>query len=193
MPTSTTIDGISRELTAWPATIDGVTREHAQLYAAIDGVQREIFAKLHKWNRYKIEYRVQEIVESGEFESYGVSKTSASIFYYASAIKATDATTVSMVYPHNEGVSYDTSSSNVTRMFENKWFGLLPSATELYYGTGERRREVRNGSYYIFLGYSKIARSSAMQGQFIDTVSSDDPNVYPENGISGDCWYVKID
>lgn len=42
MPTYTSVDGISRELTAWPTTIDGILRPIGTA-AVIDGIQRDIF------------------------------------------------------------------------------------------------------------------------------------------------------
>ena len=40
--------------------------------------------------------------------------------------------------------------------------------------------------------YLEVTGSTDIQGDFIDTIESEDENAYPDNGISGDYWYVKV-
>ena len=48
--------------------------------------------------------------------------------------------------------------------------------------------------YMTVAGYPYVSEAvySQKQGEYIDTVESDDPSTYPDNGISGDFWYIKV-
>lgn len=209
MPTSTTIDGISRELTAWPATIDGVTREHAQLYAAIDGVQREIFSGMHVWARYSIEKYVSVDATPKTIRTY-LSKDSDGD-YDTDAYLASGSESEIWIWDDDLAVDKkfltcyvsrgdtEIGSSDKLMMLEKDRPGInnLVSVSPTIYMLGTPGGTLPNGtgsgtSCYVVWNVVKTFTVGKRKGSLVDQIESKNPNAYPVNGISGDCWYVKI-
>ena len=49
-----------------------------------------------------------------------------------------------------------------------------------------------DGTTRLFKNYSPNVAPTPIQDAYIDTIEDNDESVYPENGVVGDYWYVKM-
>lgn len=213
MPTFTTIDGVSRELTGWPVMIGGVSRELDSMMAAAGGVQREIFSLAkYQWERYTTANVVSILDESGNaIVCRQSTKNGTDTFCYQAD---SDVPAESLLYVSDGRValtqcsvytiSYNSASplTGITRGTAY-WFYRESSTYDAYDGlsyldafynaTDGLSRGAVDDDYQVKLTYTKRATIAEGKGSMIDVVRSADPSAYPENGKHTDgYWYVKI-
>lgn len=207
MPTSTTIDGISREHTNWPLAVDGVSREAVSMLAGVDGTQREIFSGMHEWERYSITTSTRWITTTGSEEFFDemddYPKNSIFCLYNTYVISGS-------TFTLSSGSIKDLSAFDNTTTIAGyytpeivprwKWThesdygdtGDITGLQKIYRLT--RSKEDRDDETYRFYGTPITLKQSSYQskGTYIDSVKSKDETAYPENGIYNGYWYVKI-
>lgn len=169
MPTFTTIDGVSRELTGWPVMIGGVSRELDSMMAAADGVSREIFSGETSWKKYAVR------------TYFGDYDTSSSITKSSNALKND-----CRAYLEDYVESGLLSSSSIGDYSVGSYFKHPID------GSGADYYCYRKTSTTVY-GYEIVSYNVQPYGDALETVFSRDKTTYPENGLHTDgYWYVKI-
>lgn len=212
MPTFTTIDGVSRELTGWPVMIGGVSRELDSIMAAAGGVQREIFSLAkYQWERYTTANVVSIIEESGSvIVCQSSSRNGTDTFCYQ---PDSDVLAESLLYVSDGRVALQQCSVlTISYSSASPLWGITRGTPYWYYKTADTYDAYDGHSYLdafynetdglsrssgddyeVQLGYTKRATIAEGKGSMIDVVRSADPSAYPENGKHTDgYWYVKI-
>ena len=179
-------DGTVRHIPKLISTIEGAARVFDTIFAGYGGVRRVIFKKYHweKWDakegwshREKISEKKQLAKSIGNvFDAYSSYNFSEHLgaFNLVSSSKGRvdlDMSNPFSVYMYD---SHDGSTASMRR---------YTSVT-------------RTSGYYYVYGYVYKAESYKVYSKgenLIEMVESDDPNMFPKNGMHTDgCWYVKI-
>ena len=82
---------------------------------------------------------------------------------------------------------------NMFKLINRRTDGLPASILVYMHSYGEYYVDVigRQGARDAFDMF--IVSGQESKGSFVDVVEDDNPTTYPDNGILGDYWYVKID
>ena len=201
--------GTSRRIRQLYVGSGNVARRVKAAYVGVGGSARKFWPILYKWNRYEVNSTVQytpyvrsdEVIEFGRWTEFGQYSLIYSYDTYVyggnflyrlySGERFPDPDCVddlpngTTFYAFEYWVGYNGGSLSYIRAD----FGLNSSATDgtmvefikqsgSYGGTVRRRIHT----------YSKQTVTSA--GSYIDQVTSENRNAYPDNGVSGSYWYV---
>lgn len=203
-PTFATIDGVQRELTGWPVVVDGVSRDLDRMLGDVDGVKRELFSSGHRWERYLVTYSVSYTTktqtlclvndpDSNRYKTTTVYEILGDLtpngnggFTGSNGIR-TVVTSYSMV---NVTFSEDyniTSGAWITVPNTN---GIDPNIA--YKCSGKLGASGPETAANVSAITTRYAECTAGKGELLDIVSAEEETAYPDDGISGDYWYVKI-
>lgn len=162
MPMYTTIDGVQRELTSFPAMVDGVQRDLESLTATIGGVSREIFSSVkYTWEKYSC---VDAFIITGEETTLaGSGVYSVKIYNGTTPNSGTTDSKFSAVQIGNYIIYRDVTYlvTNISKLYSNYQLYVVP----------------------VTVGLS--------MGDYIETVTSKSADAYPDNGEQNGYWYVK--
>lgn len=163
------------------------------------------FHTIYRWNRYQIEQKVVDVDPS--VTTIDTGDRFYTTYSSTQGIQVTDGRMYLInqtAYVHSAG-----SDSDGYNLFGESWL-YVPDP-----------KNVVNKYFYHIIGTSGVTvwidslpyldsygiriqgrssnRSQFMQcelqsvaGALVDTVESDNPSAYPDNGVSGDYWYVRI-
>ena len=202
-------NGVSRDVAALRCGVAGVSREVTEGYAGVGGAARQFWApasKTYAWGRYQLITETtytwaESRVDSNGNGGYGgaPSGTAANeaienpdtgivtmsdinelpnsfqspLNVYATSYEVTGAETPI----NNKAISVTCSSSASTRyyrIYASKSSGMIPI---IFWAVYERLR---------------AAQTSYSKGAYIDQVTSQDPDAYPQNGAQDGYWYEYV-
>ena len=140
----------------------------------------------YTWGRYSFAYDVQRTFE----KSVNHSSSGSSSFSAYSAYSL-DATTGKLKLTNSKTFSYGTSFGTVYSASASGFGGSSAISYDTIY-----ELKCTSAGYDVvgdptFSWDSYKITAVKVLGDLIDTVDSSDPDAYPENGISGNYWYVK--
>lgn len=193
---------------------NGVARKIKKGYVGdSSGVARLFFTSGYRWERYTVTYTTSEQTLISADGSYpapilafityppyykanpsgtagainaGVSSYQVIIGTWNGSSVTGRTTTISKggyVYSGNNYMQFPTFGNiiiHVTNGCRLNATGISGGGTHCYmYGNG-------------YVTEFKLVRRTGNKGSYVDTVESDNINQYPNNGISGGYWYVKI-
>ena len=87
----------------------------------------------------------------------------------------------------NSSIIYLLSNINSTVEIGYQYRGSAGNVSNTRFGTSERSF----GSHSSLTVYTSNSETHQERGEYIDTVEAD-PGTYPDDGIQGDYWYVKV-
>ena len=203
------VGGVSRDVAALRCGVAGVSREVTEGYAGVGGAARQLWApasKTYAWGRYQLITETtytwaESRVDSNGNGGYGgaPSGTAANeaienpdtgivtmsdinelpnsfqspLNVYATSYEVTGAETPI----NNKAISVTCSSSASTRyyrIYASKGSGMIPI---IFWAVYERLR---------------AAQTSYSKGAYIDQVTSQDPDAYPQTGAQDGYWYEYV-
>ena len=141
-----------------------------------------ISSLLYKWGRYSISYTYDE---NSEYQR----KFFASGTYYiqhGNRSIVTDSSGSYYKWSEEPEISYTPSHWDYGNTITS-----YTSRPTMYYSLGPMGEGVGGGRYWSTTVYT-IKSTTKSIGDYIDDVSSQNRNTYPDNAISGNNWYVYI-
>lgn len=201
MPTYTSISGNKREHTNWPLSTSGVSRDAASMLSSINGTEREIFSGMHVWERYSIKKSTSYETIRSYVDRFDTRDTYVNDKWYYCAYKSYSAS--GATFTLNEGEVFYSNGTDCINYYIDPDMSRQSSSKEkvdtspmsglakIYQVTSQKTNK---DDEQVFGGYELTRElfTQELKGSYIDTVKSKDENAYPENGISGGYWYVKI-
>lgn len=180
--------------------VDGVSKKIKRGYVGDEaGKARLFYLSSYIWNRYTIITTNHYTVE--------IQNSRQTISWYENNPLMTSALYTTTI-PTQLGINQDGTFQGLTLTttyrqvpvggYANIMVANLIKSTNMLCHITDRRTgssEMYQPSYEFESDVQYITKKTGetqSQGSFIDTVESDNENTYPDNGISGNYWYVKI-
>ena len=178
--------------------VDGVSKKIKRGYIGdANGKARLFYNSAYRWERYTIEtvmhYKLKHDPNNNVtfYLNYSFPTTIPNFYYSNNHPTTLDISTGG--FKEQNG-----SDLNVTRAPNSKvgmWvYAVYPGGTPpdrftfLQKVISVSSTEIKAGeSYEIVTDYTE-----QLKGTYVDTVENENPSAYPDNGVSGDYWYVKI-
>lgn len=159
----------------------GISRKVRRGYVGdSEGKARLFYASIYVWNRYSVNYRYV----------YGYTVESHSEYRLGTETVICYIITLNN-YNRYTGDWNNQRRTDISPSIVGKWILTERNGSSAYYIT---RVPYESGGYNA--RYTKTARmrqldtQEASQGTYIDQVESENPSAYPNNGQSGNYWYV---
>lgn len=171
--------------------VSGRSRQIIKGYIGINGAARQ-FYPAYAWKKYEIE-------TTSKYESYVSQDT---VRCYDRTVTGSTQV-VEAVYPNcYTSYKFDENTGRYTYSGSRKpnyAMGQFVNVTGGCYYSGYRITSTltSRGAYEtdcVMMGRRMLSRqvTTQTQGSYIETVFSDSSTAYPDNGVSGNYWYVKI-
>lgn len=198
------IGGVVRELTEMDAGINGVVTPLTEMWAGVNGVNRQIFSiiKMATWQKWDIKtmYRYtrssRSITElyspSGRWHYYKANPPSLSNKLFeqrpsnlTEIFTAVSSFSAPITDPITKG-GYYCAYSTTKNLNLCKFVNLMEGDTLTEVGSYDYALPASRRSYYPH------ERTENVKGDNLIETVSDIEGTYPDNGIQGNYWYVKI-
>ena len=188
--------------------INEVSRPISKVYIGVDGVSKQVWPKIYKWNRYSVK-------TTNEYKSSYKSDGSDTRYIANEDGLLTKKFPTEMTFDSSTGkfnisepklfeISKDVSYPNIyyttyctkTRYGDNLYITGIEDTEEGEYDSIYEVKAVYGrwddvGTWPKYGIYtSSLVSSTESQGDFITSVTSTSRNAYPNNGKSGNYWYV---
>lgn len=178
------------------------------------GKARLFFSGSTRWNKYNIQLIEQLSPAAYRYSTNGYSSVSLS---WGESVQLNEDPLYCLPHGNNQGSAYIISNDDdrrvdvrIDRQLYVRWVtgsgGLSATGfTVKLTNTYQYRLDVAfiidyaGGTYWFYLDttvmpevqYYEVSAIKS-QGSLVGIVESDNPSAYPDNGISGNYWYVKI-
>ena len=172
------------------------------------GKARLFFSGATRWNRYTITKENQYEITQVPLPNAGAKIDLKDYCYYTEVnnivnvinqdLDVYDGRKMTLIHPITDKISLDEMKQLIVGKAVLDYRIMYDNGIEFHGGGLVLCDDVRKADIYYYdavYHYNYLARITNVlyyQGNFIDTVESDNPNQYPDNGISGNYWYVKI-
>ena len=178
------------------------------------GKARLFYTSGYRWNKYNIQLIEQLSPANYSYSTNGYDDVSLS---WGESVQLNEDPLYCIPYGNNEGYAYILANDDdrkayvkVNRQLYVRWvtgsggsgatgFTIKLINTYQYSLDVAFVIDYAGGSYWFYLDTTIMSivqhyEVSAIksQGSYIGTVESDNPAAYPDNGVSGDYWYVRI-
>ena len=206
------IGGVVRELTEMHAGINGVVTPLTEMWAGVDGVNRQIFSaiKMATWQKWdlKTTYSFKRRTSTNSKDTYTGGNSTTYKFFSSVLPSVTsqefdvEPTSLTQIFPTMTSIS--SSYIRVSSPVPNSGYYMAFSSINLlvlcrafYMEQGESlTRDPENYGTFVFPSprdeyYANQITNYQKGTTLIETVTAPE-GTYPDNGRSGDFWYVKI-
>ena len=172
------------------------------------GKARLFFSGATRWNRYTIAKENQYEITQVPVPNAGMRIVLRDYCYYTEVnnivnvinqdLDVYDGRKMTLIHPITDKISLDTMKQLIVGKAVLDYRTMYDNGIEFHGGGLGLCDDVRKTDIYYYdadyhYTYSaSITNTLYYQGDFIDTIESDNENQYPDNGISGNYWYVKI-
>lgn len=207
------VSNVARNVKAMYVGVGGVARKITKGYIGVGEVAKLFYSSEYTWAKYSSIYRYGAYIESGPTSTTITTYASNSSERYVQQLTYKSVGgpylyfTSDDIYPYvykTGSVNFTSHGLEVGKMYCSKYSSVLglnklSNMPDLGgTGTSPERYFIKidsitsskiTGTYYY--GQVKAAQSEYIKGDFIEYVTSTDPNAYPDDGRSGSYWYVK--
>ena len=172
------------------------------------GKARLFFSGSTRWNRYTITKENQYEITQVPLPNAGAKIDLKDYCYYTEVnnivnvinqdFDVYDGRKMTLIHPITDKISLDEMKQLIVGKAVLDYRTMYDNGIKFHGGGLVLCDDVRKTDIYYYEAvyhYNYLARITNVlyyQGNFIDTVESDNESAYPDNGISGNYWYVKI-
>ena len=180
---------ISSLVTSAYVGISDKSRKIVKGYIGIDGISHQIYPPLYVWNRYSIntqyKYReVETLTQSSVENGLGYHQSYSSATY--SFDESTGLFTLTNIsYIRGNQVSFPCYATDAIVYTSNHKLMQIKCTSDPV----DHIAKITSGISIYKLSSEKV-KVSESQGEYVDQITSENSNEYPENGILGEYWYV---
>ena len=179
------VNGAVKKVVQWPIGYAGSVKEIDGIYAGVNGSSRRIFGR-YRWQRYSILTNTIEYIERGAVGHLYKEENDRLWLYPEIEIQNGEVVAKGddEIFYLYEGDSFPFRENGIDYKYSDgcEFFGTIR------YTYSDNTTDITCDYYNLLVA----TREEYSRGSFIDEISSDDVNAFPENGVQDGYWYVKI-